>query len=240
MAKSPICRCLALALLLAAPALAAQPPGADSPQHLVDRLRAATAKNDFPGVVDCIAPAQRRELAAGMVLASTMMVAFLDMGSDMAMGMAQGMTEGATGTEPTAEQKAAMEKAKAEAQKKTGALKERHAAIMKRYGLQQRMEAMQKEGPSEGRSPEQAIAALLAGVDERALIVDLLGFLETMGESQPGGGQHKPMELPPEVTDYKIDGDHATAKAGDDTVRFVRVDGRWYMEPEEKKPPAAM
>jgi hypothetical protein len=65
--------------------------------------------------------------------------------------------------------------------------------------------------------------------------VDLLGFMDAMGKSQSGGTK-KPIALPPEVTDYEIDGDRATAKAGEETVRFVKVDGRWYVEPEAKKP----
>jgi hypothetical protein len=229
--------------LLALPLFAGQPPGGETPQALVARLKTAYEKNDFPGIVDCIAPAQRRELAAGLVMGTTMMVAFMDMGSEMAMGMAQGMAEGMAeamggegGETQTAEQKAEMEKAKAEAKRKTDELRGRHEAILERHGLKQRMEAMQGSADT-GGSPEEAMAKLLAGVDERALIVDLMGFMQSLGESQ-GKMEKKPM-LPGEITDYRIDGDHATARAGDETVRFVRVDGRWYLEPEQNKGPAA-
>jgi hypothetical protein len=146
----------------------------------------------------------------------------------------------AAGAEPSAEeqaeQKAQMEKAKREAKEKAEALREQHAAILNRYGLQKRMDDLQRQGEVGNGSPEGAIEGLLAGVDERALIVDLMGFMESLGKSQGGSGK-KPMELPPDVTDYAIDGDHATAKAGGDVVRFVRVDGRWYVEPETKKAP---
>ena len=77
-------------LALPMPLLAAKQPGAESPQALVARLKAAAEKNDFRELVDCIAPKERREMAAGLVLGTTMMVAFMDMGSDMAMGMARG------------------------------------------------------------------------------------------------------------------------------------------------------
>lgn len=227
-------------VLLPVPAIAAALPGGDTPQAVTARMREAAQKDDFPGLVDCIAPAARRELAAGLVLGTTMMVAFLDMGSEMAMGMAQGVAEGmgeAAGAKPTAEQQAQMDKAKQEAKRKAAELREQHQAILSRYGLQQRMEALQAQGEAAGGgSPEEAIASLLAGVDERALVVDLMKFMESIGKSQGGSGK-KPMELPPEVTDYKIEGDHATAKAGDETIHFVRVDGRWYMEPEAKKAP---
>jgi hypothetical protein len=236
----PFRRLAALLLLafvaLPMPLLAAKQPGADSPQALVARLRAAAEKNDFPELVDCIAPKERREMAAGLVIGTTMMVAFMDMGSDMAMGMAQGMAEGMSGSEMTAEQKAEMEKGKAEAKAKTAELRGRYEAILQKHGLKDRMEAMQAEGEGNetGGSPEEAIGKLLAGVDERALVVDLMGFMSALGESQ-GQGDKKPFSLPAEVTDYKIEGDRATAKAGDETVEFVKVDGRWYFAPSQNK-----
>ena len=238
------CRRLAAIALFALvalplPLLAAKQPGAETPQALVARLRAAADKNDFAELVDCIAPTERREMAAGLVLGTTMMVAFMDMGSDMAMGMAEGMAEGMSGSELTAEQKAEMEKGKAQAKAKTAELRGRYEAILQRHGLKDRMEALQAEGEeSGGGSPEEAIGKLLAGVDERALITDLMGFMSALGESQ-GQQEKKPIDLPGEVTDYKIDGDHATAKAGDEIVRFIRVDGRWYVEPTQNKPPAS-
>jgi hypothetical protein len=238
MDQRPFRRLAAFTLLALAalplPLLAAKQPGAESPQALVARLSAAAEKNDFAELVDCIAPKERREMAAGLVLGTTMMVAFMDMGSDMAMGMAQGMAEGVSGSELTAEQKAEMEKGKAEAKAKTAELRGRYEAILQQHGLKGRMEAMQAEGNDGGGSPEEAIGKLLAGVDERALIVDLMGFMNALGESQ-GQEEKKPFSLPAQVTDYKIDGDHATAKAGDETVELVKVDGRWYFAPSQNQ-----
>jgi len=177
-------------------------------------------------------------MAAGLVLGTTMMVAFMDMGSEMASGMAQGMADAmGDNSAQTADQKAAAEKAKAEAKAKSAELHGRYDAIMQRYGLKDRMEQMQANGRDDGTPPEEAIGKLLAGVDERALIVDLMGFMNALGESQ-GQGDKKPFSLPSEVTDYKIDGDHATAKAGSETVEFVKVDGRWYFAPENKSAPS--
>ncbi len=235
---------VASALVLLAsplPLAAASKPGAESPQALVARLRTAAEKNDFPGLVDCIAPTERREMAAGLVMGTTMMVAFMDMGSGMAMdmgeAMAEGMSEAAGAEGMTAEQKAEMEKGKAEAKKKAAELAARHDAILTKYGIKQRMEAMQAEGEGGAAgSPDEAIGKLLQGVDERALIVDLMGFMESLGEAKPDGAEEKkPFDLPAQVTDYKIQGDHATAKAGDETIDFVKVDGRWYFAPSKNK-----
>lgn len=210
-------------VVTAAPATAA-PPGAESPQAVVERLRAALAKEDFREVAACMAPAARREMAFALVLGTTMMVAFMGMGGDLAAGMAEGMAEAAG--EPMAEQKAEAEKVRAEAQKKTEDLKRKHEAILAKHGLQERLAAA--EGQAE--SPEAGMATLLAGVDEGALIADLMGFFGELGEER----QQEMVALPPAVTDYAIDGDRATARAGEETVEFVRVDGRWYFQPPAK------
>jgi hypothetical protein len=239
----PSSRCIAalgIALVLPWSAAAAtaskKQPGAESPQALVARFKAAAAKDDFLEVVDCIDPASRRELAGGLVLGTTMMVAFMGMGSEMAAGMAEGVSEGMSGGQLTAEQKAQAEKAKAQAKQASVELQARHEAIMQRYGLDQRMKDMQAAPDAGGGSPEEAMGKLLKGIDDRALIADLMGFMEDVGKSQ-GGENKKPMDIP-EITEYKIDGDHATGKAGDETVKFVRVDGRWYLVPEKKGPAA--
>jgi hypothetical protein len=40
------------------------------------------------------------------------------------------------------------------------------------------------------------------------------------------------------VSGYEIHGDRATAKAGEETIEFVKVDGRWYFQPTDDAPPA--
>src|SRR4029453_5661831 len=108
--------------------------------------------------------------------------------------------------------------------------------ILQRYGLDKRMKELQESPDADpAGSPDEAIGKLLAGVDERALIADLMGFMGDVGKTQ-GGENKKPMDIP-EITEYKIEGDHATGKAGDETVKFVKVDGRWYLVPEKSGGP---
>ena len=38
------------------------------------------------------------------------------------------------------------------------------------------------------------------------------------------------------MTGYKIDGDKATAQNGAETIDFIRIDGRWYIEPPARRP----
>jgi hypothetical protein len=226
----------ALALLLVAlPALAAQKPyGAESPQALVARVRAAAEAKDMGEMMACLAPAARREMAMVMVAGAGMMIAFAGMGAEMAGGMAEGMTEGMTGEEMTAEQKAEMEKGKREAEAKTADLTKRFEAILERHGVTAMMED-DTPLPDEPAARDAALAKMFAKTDEIALLTDLLGMMSELGGEE--GMKSGPVELGSEVTDYQIDGDHATAKSGDETLRFVKVDGRWYFEPEEKGGP---
>jgi hypothetical protein len=80
---------------------------------------------------------------------------------------------------------------------------------------------------------EAGTAALLAGVDEAALIDDLTALIDSLVEP----ARRKNLEeLPPDVRDFRIKGDKATARAADVQLDFVRVDGRWYelMPPKDQ------
>jgi hypothetical protein len=70
----------------------------------------------------------------------------------------------------------------------------------------------------------------MKGVDQVSLIRDLMQLLESLPGDERSG-ESGPVDLPEgELTDVAIDGDHATGKLGDESVDFVRVDGRWYLD----------
>jgi len=52
---------------------------------------------------------------------------------------------------------------------------------------------------------------------------------ESINACQPG------RDLQARLRDYQVDGDRATARSGDATVEFVRVEGRWYFKPSPKQ-----
>jgi hypothetical protein len=233
----------ALVLLLSAPsAFAAQarrePPGADTPQAVIARLEKAGQAKDLPGMAACLAPEDRTEITKGMLLASTMMVAFAQMGPGMADQMAEGMSglgddsEHPKNVQDKAKEKAERDKQTQEAQKKVKELETQYRAILKKHGLPDFFseDGQKKAGPDEAD-------ALLQKVDQIALLDDLMGFLDKM-DTKETKEVEKPFEMPGKVTDYKIQGDRATAKAGKETVDFVKVDGRWFMKAPEKKPEA--
>ena len=233
----PVAAVLAL-LLLVPPSVfaAAGPSGAESPQALVERMEKAAEAGDLAEMMACVAPDARREMALAMVAGVGMIVAFMGMGGAMAEGMGEAVAEGMTGEEMTAEQKAEMEKGKAEMEAKTAELQARYQAILERH----KMTAMMDDDtpvPEDPAARSAALAELFKETDDVALVVDLMNLMGELGESQGMGKPDAPVSLPDEVTGYEIDGDRATATAGDETIEFIKVDGRWYFQPTEDGTP---
>lgn len=211
---------------LAAPV---EPPGAASPEALVARLNKAQAAGDLGELVNCIEPEGRAEMSGVFLAGALMMVSFMDLGGEMAAGMAEGMA----GEEMTAEQKAEMEKGKQEAAKKSQAAKASLSAVLEKHGLPDLLD----EGVE---LPEEGPDSLLSNVDQGALVRDLMGVLEGIGlDASEEAGSEMPVSAT--ITDYEVDGDRATARAGEETVEFVRLEGRWFLEaPEETAEPAPL
>jgi hypothetical protein len=230
----PLLVLLSLFPLLPDAAAAATPNGAESPQALVARLNAGAKAGDFGEIAACMMPEDRAEMAVGLLAGAGMMVAFMGMGGEMAGNMAEGMAEAMGGGEMTKEQKAEAEKAKKQAADQVAAMKGRYEGILKKHGLDKKLEGDGMPEPKEGEAPGVAARRLLEGVDEVALLRDLMGFMEQMGKEGEEGAKEA-FETPKEVRDYKIEGDRATAKSGDETLEFAKVDGRWYLKAPQKK-----
>jgi hypothetical protein len=205
---------------------AAEAPGAATPEALVARLQAAAESGDLVEVAACMTPDDRAEMTVGMLVVTGMMVAFSQMGGEMAEGMAEGMADAFGEGEPSGEQRAAVDAGRAEMEAKAGELEARYTAILDKHGLAERMEADPPENT--GGTGTQAMREMLAGVDDVALLGDLFGLLEEIGEGDAMSGESKLPEGPIEVV--SVEGDRATARAGDQTVEMVRIDGRWYFE----------
>jgi hypothetical protein len=230
----------ALAVWLAtAPALSAaqrrQPLGADSPQEVVARLEAAAQANDLPGIAACLTENDRVEITTAMLLASTMMVAFAQMGSSMAEDMAAAMGEsGDPQQPPTAEEKrlqAENEKKKKETEAQIKKMEDKYRKILEKHKLPDFF----AEDPGTEAGPEKA-AQQLKKVDQIALLEDLMAFLTELDPKEADAAKKEsPVELPGKVTDYKVGATTATAKAGNETLEFVKEKGRWFLKAPEKK-----
>jgi hypothetical protein len=210
------------------------PLGAATPQAVVERIsKAATTKN-LSEMVACLDEKSRQEMALALVAGATMFVAFMGMGSEMASGMAQGMSE-ASGQKPKAEDKAKMDKAKAEAKAKTTKAKASLSAVFKKHGLPDFLDEKAKL-PEKEKSAE-----ILKNVDTPALVNDLFAFMGTIGEAKdvdPTKDGPIPIPSTADVKNYKISGNKATAKAGAETLEFVKEGDAWFLHPPEKKPEA--
>jgi len=207
---------------LAAPVWA-EAPGADTPEALVERLKQATEKEDLGEMMACLTPQARGEMAAGMYLAATMVVAFSQMGVEMGGSMADSLSEDAT-DEQKAEVQAQKEKALAEANK----LRDSYNAIVSKYGLP----VIPEEGEAE--EPTGDPKEIFQNIDQVAFLNEIFAFFEAMpGEEKPAEEKESPVDLGEGVlTDLAIDGDAATAKIDGKDVKFVRIDGRWFFDAE--------
>jgi hypothetical protein len=220
---------LLLVLTLAAPSGAAE-PGAETPEALVARMEAAAARGDFVDLLACVAPDERREMALVMVAGAGMMVAFMGMGIEMAGGMAEALMEELVGEEPAPQEGARRAEESAAAVAEAAAAQSRFEGILEKHGFSGMMDD-DEPLPEDSQARSAALAALFGDTDEIALLEDLFALMGELGAA-PGEetGAPQPVTVPAALGEFVIEGDHATARAGDETVEMVRVDGRWYFK----------
>lgn len=205
-------------------------PGAETPEALVERMKAGAAKEDFGEIAACLTPKNRAEMAMAMYMGATMMVAFAEMGAEMGGSMADGMA-GLAG-EPSAADKQKMEEQKAKAKQEIAGLKTAYNALVTKYGLP----ALPKEGEAEQPEPsKEEVEKLFASIDHGAFLNDALAVMKAMpGDHKDEAG---PVKVPEGgLENLKIEGDHATGTVGPDNFSFVKIDGRWYVEELPKGP----
>lgn len=102
--------------------------------------------------------------------------------------------------------------------------------LLRKHGVKE----YPKDGPPVNQNDQDAVAAvareMFRGVDVIALIEDLQALMAQLGFE--GGGSKITGSVEGELANLKIEGDRATATVGGKPGTFVRVNGRWYMEPE--------
>lgn len=205
----------AVALLVAPGLVRAQGEvtlGAESPEQVVERMKAAGEAEDFAAMAALIAPEDRAVVSLTMIMMAGMVMAFAQMGSEMVEGMAEGMSE---------EDKAAAEEERKAAMEEIAGMESRFEAVLEKHGLQ---DAMEQDLGADADPQE-----VFRGVDQVALIRDLTTILDELpGEEESGPAG--PMEAPVgDLEDLKVDGDTATGMLDGEKVEFVKVDGRWYV-----------
>jgi hypothetical protein len=210
--------CSAGVILLPVAALGADPGGAETPEAVYARALAAAETEDVGEMFACLAPEERAETTMMMVVMTGFMVGMAGMAAEMGGEMGEAFVD-----ESSPEGAAQLEAQKAEAAAQVGSMTERWEEILERHGLSEMMEGPE---PEDGASA----AAALADVDQGALVNELVTFLDEFGDDEGSGDTASSMAAPiGELEDLAVDGDSATARVGEEDVRFERVDGRWYI-----------
>ena len=202
-----------LALLMAAAGLLAQgskATGAATPQEAVAVIKKAVDANDVLAALPVISPRGIKALASEGVTGVVMVLAFADPNDPMPGG-----------PKPT----------KAELDEKTKKYKSAvslAASTLKPYGLDTMIGK-----PALSADTQKLIDAALEKTDNLALVASLFNALTKIGPLLGMKQAPTPDALLKigTVTGYKMDGDKATAQNGAETMDFVRINGRWYVEP---------
>lgn len=102
-------------------------------------------------------------------------------------------------------------------------------ALLEKHGVKNFPEG----APPVNLEDKAAVAALaqeiFAGVDVIDLIEDMQAYFRKLGFQ--GGTMKLTKSIEGDLTDLKIEGDRATGMAGGKPGTFVKVNGRWYLEP---------
>jgi hypothetical protein len=212
---------IALALLCAAAVPLAQttrsgaPRGAATPQEAVATINKATAANDMLGALPVVSPAGLRSIASEGVTGVLMFLAFSDPDDTMPGAPKPSKTE-------------------LDAQRK----KYKDALAIATSTLKPYALDMMIGKPVLADETQKTIDAAIGKADTLALITSLYNAMMKMGPLL-GMKDAKPRPLVEigAVTGYKITGDKATAQNGAESMTFVRLDGRWFIEPPSSKGP---
>lgn len=210
---------LALLIVGAGPfAQVAKPYGAATPQEAVAAIKKATAANDMLPALPVISPGGLKLIANEGVTGVLMVLAFSDP-DDAMPGSAK----------PSKAELDALRKKYKDAV-------DLAKMTLKPYGL----DALIGK-PVMAAETQKSLDAALDKADNVVLITSLYGAMVKMGPMLGMKQTPKPEPLVNvgTVTGYKINGDKATAQNGAETMDFVRIDGRWYIEPPASKPSGA-
>jgi hypothetical protein len=102
-------------------------------------------------------------------------------------------------------------------------------AIMQKHGAREPDPSSPAPDFNDREARRAAARELFTGVDFPGFFEDLQKLAEKLG-STGGGMRLQKNSIGGQLTDLRIDGDHATGRVGDRVHAFVRVDGRWYVE----------
>jgi hypothetical protein len=191
-------------------AQAGKPAGAATPQEAVATLQKASAAGDLLQALPVISPSGLRQLADEGVTGLLMVIAFSDPDDPMPGG-----------AKPS----------KAELDAKRTKYKQAvdlATQVLKPYGLDTLFGK-----PVLSDDTQKVLNAALDKADNAALVSSLYASLAKMAPllGMKQTPKPEPFMKAGTVSDYKINGDKATAQNLAETMNFVKIGGRWYVEP---------
>ena len=191
----------AIALLSVLPTQAAELAGGATPDEVFERMRSAAADANYREMASCITPQGRAEIGVMMFLVAGMSSAFTQMGEEMAAEMAEA-SDSEVPQPPEGED-----------------LNKKLAALLDRHGLDQK--TLEAAGPSTGTLPKQ--------LESPEFFVDILSFIDEIPGEE---GAAEQFQIPDgDLSGLSIDGEQASARFGEEQIDFVKLDGRWYLQP---------
>ncbi len=202
---------LAVTLLAGAPwAQAVKPYGAATPQDVVSTIKQSATAGDFLAAVPVIAPAGVKDMANEAVTGIVMVLAF---------------------SNPDDPMPGSPKPSKAELDTQRKKYKDAVALAtqtLKPYGLDTIVGK-----PIMADATQKALTATLDKSDNVALVTSIYTSMVKIAPLLGMKESPKPQGLIVlgKVTGYKIAGDKATAMNGSLAIEFVRLDGRWYIQP---------
>lgn len=208
----------AATLTCVAPLASAELPGAESPQEVMAKIGAASKAGDYGAVMNLVEPSARRSMAAAKLWGAYLRISIAETNAEASVSIA------AQESYFTAEERAKAGQEGQEEAKGAAELRQRLANLLNGFGLTLDLAPAL---PVKDMPRAQALEALIENVDQGKLIAALDEFLYPDDPPLP----ESESKCPPEVTDYRIEGDRATARSGDHVLDFVRIDGRWYSVP---------
>ena len=195
-------------------AQSAKPSGAASPQEVVAVLQQASNGNNMLAALPVISPNGLKVIANEGVTGLLMVLAFSDPDDGMPGS-----------TKPSKSELDAKRK-----QYRTAV--DLATQTLKPYGLDTLIGK-----PVLAAETQNSLDAALDKADKVVLITSLYGSLVKIGPLLGIRKDPKPEPLVKigAVSDYKLNGDKATAQNNAETMDFSRINGRWYIEPPASK-----
>ncbi|MFQ5989665.1 MAG: LysM peptidoglycan-binding domain-containing protein [Candidatus Methylomirabilales bacterium] len=107
-------------------------------------------------------------------------------------------------------------------------------ALLKKHGVKELPKGAPPVNPGDKDAVTRAAREMFDGVDVVALIDDLIALMDKLGFEGGGWNFTQTGNVDAELANLKIEGNRATATLDGKPGKFVKLNGRWYIQPDHK------